>query len=58
MAISRKGVTAIVLNTDSHAKACLSGPALAQTMQALCGAVHFKAAPATPAKRPDHKPHI
>lgn len=58
MAISKSGVTAIVLNTDPHAKARLSGAALAQTMGALCGAVECKASTPVAEKRRDHTPHM
>jgi hypothetical protein len=58
MALSRSGITAIVLNTDPHAKEKLSGPNLAATMAELCGAVHFTGATPAPARRRDHKPHM
>ena len=58
MAISQRGITAIVLNTDPHAKEKLSGPALAGTMAELCGAVRYKEPTPTPTKRRENKPVI
>lgn len=58
MALTRSGITAIVLNTDPHAKEKLSGANLADTMAELCGAVHYTGAAPTPTRRRDNKPHI